>query len=187
MSLPLHIKNQVNLSPSEEKDIGKLFHRKELTKGTMLFQQGEFCKHVWFIETGMARYYYVSDSGREITSWFFTDNQFLTSMDSFYVHQPTEKNCVLLEDSVIYSLDESELEEILEKSHAMSVFLFRAMYWAIKKHTEFLFTIRFRTAQERYEILLSRYPHIFQRAQLNHIASYLDISPETLSRLRAQK
>ena len=175
------------MTPREEQEIGELFHREEFSKGHFLFQQGDICRHVFYLEKGLARYYYYSDKGKDITGWFFLENQFLTAMDSFYEHKPTKNYCVLLEDSIVYTINDFEVEEMLTKSHAMAVFLYHAMYWGVKKLTEFLFTIRFQTAQERYKILLRNYPSIFQRAPLHHIASYLDITPETLSRLRAEK
>ena len=187
MSLPQQIKEIVNLPFHEEQEIGKLFLRREFPKGHFLFQHGEICRHVFYLEKGLARYYYLSDKGREITGWFFAENQFISSMDSFYENKPTKNYCEMLEDSIVYSIKQSDLDEMLSKSHTMSIFLYRTMYWNVKKLTEFLFCIRFQTAQERYRILLNNYPLIFQRVPLHYIASYLNITPETLSRLRAGK
>lgn len=187
MSLPQHIKKYVNLTSQEEQEIGNLFHRKELSKGHLLFKEGDICRYVFFLEKGLARYYHNSDDGKDITGWFFAENQFITAMDSFYEHKPTNYYCALLEDSIVYSINYSELEELLNKSHAMAIFLFHVMYWGVKKITEFLYSIRFQSAQERYRILLQDYPFLFQRVKLCYIASYLDITPETLSRLRAEK
>jgi CRP/FNR family transcriptional regulator, anaerobic regulatory protein len=187
LSLPQHIKNFVNLTYQEEQEIGHLFHREELPKGHLIFQQGEICRRAFFIEKGLARYYHYSHEGKEITGWFFAENQLIAAMDSFYKHKPTNNYCELLEDSIIYSIKLSDLDEMLNKSHTMAIFFFHAMYWGVKKLTEFLYSIRFQTAQERYKILLHDYPFLFQRVKLSYIASYLDITPETLSRLRAEK
>ncbi|MGD9976445.1 MAG: hypothetical protein AB7S54_00725 [Bacteroidales bacterium] len=79
------------------------------------------------------------------------------------------------------------MEIMLEKNHNMAKFAFHALYEIAKKMTEFIISIKFQTAQERYKTLLQDYPFIFQRVQLSYIASYLGITPETLSRLRAEK
>lgn len=187
MSLPQYIKNNVNLTLQEEQEIENLFVQREYPKRHLLFQEGEICHHAFFLEKGLARYYYHSDKGREITGWFFTENQFISAMDSFSLNSPTKKYCELLEDSIVYSIKHSDMEEMLVKNHAMSIFLFHTMYGAVKKLTEFLYCIRFQPAHERYKILLHNYPLIFQRVPFHYIASYLNITPETLSRLRAEK
>jgi CRP/FNR family transcriptional regulator, anaerobic regulatory protein len=185
LNLPQHIKNFVNLTSEEEQEIGSLFHRKELPRGHLLFQQGDICHHAYFLEKGLARYYYYSDKGKEITGWFFAENQFIAALDSFRKHKPTNNYCELLEDSIIYSISYSHFEEMINKSHAMAKFFFRVMYWGASKLAEPIY--QFQTAEERYKILLQDYPFLFQRVKLCYIASYLGITPETLSRLRAEK
>jgi CRP-like cAMP-binding protein len=185
LSLPQHIKNHVNLTSQEEQEIGKLFHREEFSKGHFLFHQGDICRHAYFLEKGLARLYHNSSKGKEITDWFFAENQFIAALDSFRKHKPTNFNCVLLEDSIIYSIKSSDFEEMIDKSHAMTKFFFRVMYWGACKLAEPMY--QFQTAEERYKTLLQEYPFLFQRVQLSYIASFLGITPETLSRLRAGK
>lgn len=176
----------VKLSNELEVEFFKAFKREELPKGHLLFEQGKICKHIFYIEKGFARVYYHSNSGKEITAWFSADNSFVTAIDSFYYHKPTRDYCELIEDSVVYSIKISDMEEMLEKGNGARL-AFYLLYEITGKIVEFIVSIKFQTAEERYNALMQDYPSVFQRASLGNIASYLGITQETLSRIRAGK
>ena len=187
MCLPQHIRDIVSMTSLEEQEIGTFFKREEFPKGHILIQEGSICRNVFFIEKGLVRVCRQSYEGKEVTAFFMPENTFVTALDSFYQQKPTNYNFVLLEDSIVYSMTQSELDEMLKRSHAMAVYVFRTMFFLARGLTELLANIKFQTAEERYKILLRDYPTIFQRVQLSYIASYLGITPETLSRMRAGK
>jgi CRP-like cAMP-binding protein len=187
LSLPQYIKDRVNLTSQEEQEIGPLFKREEFPKGHFLIQEGNICRHIFYVEKGLVRIYRHSDFGKEVTAFFMPENTFVTALDSFYQNKSTNYNFVLLEDSIVYSFKQSDFEEMLNKSHTMTKFLFHTTFELSRRTTELLASVKFRTAEERYKILLQDYPFIFQRVQLGYIASYLGITQETLSRLRAEK
>ncbi len=187
MKLPAYIKSIAHLSPQTEEAVGAIFTRDEFPKGHILYRQGEICHHIYYIEQGLARVYYTTKNGKEITQWFSADNSFLTAVDSFYNHRPTMVNCELLEDSVVYSLKYSEMEAMLNDNHDMAKFAFHAVYELAKKLSEYIISFKFQSAEDRYKALMKEYPQVFQRAKLGHIASFLGITQETLSRIRAGK
>jgi len=186
MEIPKHIKKIAKLPDSFDEELESIIERIEVKKGEFLFEEGTICHQVFFIEKGLARIYYYSNSGKEITSWFSEENSFLTAIDSFYNHKPTSNFCEVLEDSIIYTIKYSELENLLDKEHAARL-AFHVLYDITKKLTEFFASIKFQSAEERYNTMLKDYPSIFQRVSLGHIASYLGITQETLSRIRAGK
>ncbi len=185
--MPPYLKTVANLSHQTDEAISAIFRRDEYPKGHNLYRQGEICQHIYYIETGLARVYYIAENGKEITQWFFADNNFLTAVDSFYHHKPTLVYCELLEDSVIYSLKYSEMEAMLNENHEMARFAFHAVYELAKKLAEYMIAMKFQSAEEKYNALMKEYPKIFQRAKLGYIASFLGITQETLSRIRAGK
>lgn len=187
MKLPPYIRNLARLSDQTEQEISAVFKRDELPRGHMLYRPGEICHHIYYIEKGLAREYYETVNGKEITQWFFADNSFLTAVDSFYNHLPTKVYCELLEDSVVYSIRYTEMETLLNASHEMARFAFHAVYELTGKLSAYIIGIKFQSAEERYNALMKEYPLIFQRARLGHIASFLGITQETLSRIRAGK
>ena len=187
MNFPPYIRSIANLSEKTEHEIGSVFKREEFNKGHFLYSAGEVCHHIYYIEKGLARVYYNTSNGKEITQWFFPENSFLTAVDSFYNRKPTMVYCELLEDSVVYSIRYTEMEAMLDQNHDMAKFAFHAIYALTKKLSEYIIGIKFQSAEDRYNALMKEYPGIFQRARLGHIASFLGITQETLSRIRAGK
>jgi CRP/FNR family transcriptional regulator, anaerobic regulatory protein len=187
MNIHQQIKAVSGLSPQITQKIGEFFQRDDYPKGHFLYRQGEICQHIYYIEKGLARVYYFTESGKEITQWFFAENNFLTAVDSFYHHKPTSVYCELLEDSVIYSIKYSEMEAMLDENHEMARFAFHTVYELARMLSSYISAMKFQSAEERYNALMKEYPRIFQRAKLGHIASFLGITQETLSRIRAGK
>ncbi len=186
MELSNFMNNNFKLSDSFEEELKNLFEPKVFSKGDHLFRQGEICRQMFFIEKGIVRVYYYSFSGKDITAWFSAENNLLTAIDSFYYHKPTNDYCEVLEDSIIYTINISDFEGILNSEKGARL-AFYILYEVTRKMTEYITSIKFQTAEERYKALIKDYPTILQRASLGHIASYLGITQETLSRIRANK
>lgn len=186
MELSEYLKNITKLPDSLEGELKNVFEPKMFPKGSFLFKQGEVCRHLFFIEKGLVRVYYYSDTGKEITAWFSAEHSLVTAIDSFYHHKTTGDYCEVLEDSVIYPINFSELDLILnsEKGARLAFFI---LYEIARKMTEYISSLKFQSAEERYKALIKDYPSILNRTSLGHIASYLGITQETLSRIRSNK
>lgn len=171
--------------PDEEYDlILPIINRMEVKKDTDLLEQGQICKHVYFIESGFFRMFYVDYKGNEINSRFGKPDDFLVDFASFITKKPALYHWRAMEDSKIIALEHEEVERLYNSSPSWSKFgrlIAESGYLLIIDREEML---HFQTPEERYKTILKKEPHLFQLVSQNHLSSYIGIKPESLSRLR---
>ena len=180
-----NIKNYFPISSDAQQALNNCFEKLVLPKNEFLVTEAKVCRHLYFLEQGAIRGYYLLD-GKEITHWFAFENDFVTSSHSFITGQPAVENIQLLEGSVLWSISKEKLTGLFNQYHDIER-LVRIAYekYYIRLEERFV-SAQFKTAAELYEGLLRRTPHILGRVPLGMIASYLGISQETLSRIRSR-
>lgn len=162
-------------------------HIISVKKRSKLLSVGERSNTIYFIIKGAVRIYYLDREGKETNTWFLFDNELVISIFSFYTGQPSFEYIETLEDCMLIALKREDLETMYLKYMEFN-FSGRKLTESYHMHNEIRANeLRMLNARERYENLLDRNPQLFQRVSLGHIASYLGISKETLSRIRQQK
>ncbi|MFM7428342.1 MAG: Crp/Fnr family transcriptional regulator [Flammeovirgaceae bacterium] len=182
----LKIISQIHpVSEALQNDLIQTLNIESIPKKTYLLKEGEIFQKMYFIEKGMARAFYFDD-GKEHTSWFMKEGDFIIAVNSFYKQVPSQENIVMLEDSITASISYSQLQELYQKHLEFNI-ISRALtehYYSLSE--ERLFAMRQSSAKHRFEFFINNYPELAKRISLKQMASFLRTSPETISRLRAK-
>lgn len=163
------------------------FERKEYKKGECFNIRSSICRNLGFVTKGLFRIYYVPPQKKEeINLFFFCENQFMVSFKSFIAQIPCYYTIEAMEDSEVIQINHENLQSLFSSSAKWERFgrvLAEQYFYFSQARTE---SFIFQSAEQRYLEMLSMYPDIFKRMPLLHVASYLGIKSQSLSRIRAR-
>lgn len=172
------------MSSEGRKLLEDILVRKELKKDEVLFTEGQICEHIAFVGKGMMRQFYYKNK-KDVTEHFSYEGCILISIESTLKHVPNHLMAEALEPSVIYLLPYERLMRLTAMSWDINMFYRKILEFSLIVSQVKADSWRFETARERYNLLMETHPEVIRRAPLSHIASYLLMTPETLSRVRA--
>lgn len=173
------------LSQEAQEALASITKRWELPKGHILVQAGTVCNYLYFIEAGLTRTFYYKD-GKEVTDWLSEENSFACSIVSFITRKPDIRSIELLEPSILWALPYQDLENLYVQYHDIERLGRILISDGLVQLQQRFDDLHFATALQRYQRLTHNHPTFLQRVPLGMIASYLGITRETLSRIRAQ-
>ncbi len=157
-----------------------------IRKGRDLQPIGHTCRTIYFINRGLARIYYFKDD-TDITESFAFEHQIIARVESLFSGKPSRKGIQMLEDSEVVAINATQLFRLYNDFPDIER-LFRKIFEAGYVDTvNRLESLQFHSAEERYGDLLDASPDILKRVPLKLIASYLGITPVSLSRIRGQR
>ena len=158
----------------------------KFAKGEMILREGEVCKHIYHIDRGLVRqFYYKAD--KELTEHIGIDNSSVMCIESLFREEPTYLQIEALEPTVIYALPKKRLEEVALHNVNIQILYRKILEESLILSQVHADLVRFETAYDRYMKMCRLMPQVVLRAPLIYIASYLQMTPETLSRVRASK
>jgi len=179
-----HFNKKVPLTEAEQSLIKSRLAVKKIRKKQYLLQEGDICKTVAFVEKGLLRSYTVDENGGEHIMQFAVEGWFISDLYSFLTGEPATYNIEAVEDAELVMINKSAYDELLTKCAKYEKFsriLITGAYIALQKRINSLMSF---TLEERYETFMKQYPEIAQRVPQHMIASYIGLTPETLSRVR---
>ena len=154
-------------------------------KHAILHEAGKICNHMFIINSGIARVFYYKED-KDITVHFSAEQESITTIDSFIQRKKSKYNIEALEDLEVLKISHSDLENLFDKNPKFDRFGRLFLQQIYMDLVERIDDLQLHSAQERYDILLQKKPYLFQRVASKHIASFLSITPETLSRIRGK-
>lgn len=183
MKLIDRVKTMIPVSRELEAALTHMAETISFPKGFTLIASGSRSPELFFVEKGLLRGFYMLD-GKEITNWFGAEGEFATCFYSFITQQPSVETLQVLEDSELVRIPFKTLQKLyvdFPETERVGRLLIEDYYVRLDER---LLAIQFKSARERYDALFAKRPSLFQRANLGHIASYLGMTQETLSRIR---
>ncbi|MCC8187065.1 MAG: Crp/Fnr family transcriptional regulator [Bacteroides sp.] len=172
------------MHPEGRKLLEEVLIRKDLAKGEFLINEGQTCQHIVIVGKGMMRQFYYKN-GKDVTEHFSYEGCILMCIESMLKQEPSHLMAEALEPAVVYMLPFDTLQKLMERSWEINMFYRKILEYSLIVSQVKADSWRFETARERYNFLLRTHPEVIKRAPLSHIASYLLMTPETLSRVRS--
>ena len=185
ISFATQIQELSSISKEEIIKFQDYFKVKKISKGEHFIRKGKTCKEIAFINQGVFRIYRIKN-GEELNTCFCMENDVMSSFESFVNQVPTLDYIQALEDSQLVTLSHSDFMRLVESNPKWNSLRISLTDQECMRLANRANTLSFETALEKYQNLLIQEPHIIQRVSSLHIASYLGIKRETLSRIRGQ-
>jgi len=159
---------------------------KRVEKNGFLLKAGEVCKHLYFIRKGVVRAY-IKEGTKDITTWITAEEEMVTSIRGFDLQQPSLENIQAIEDCDLIGADYSSLHYLYEHFIEMNIVGRKLLEQYYRDAEERAYICRIPNASKRYRHFLETKGDLANRIPLKHIASYLGMTIETMSRIRSNK
>lgn len=177
-----YLERYIRLTPADWATIAAPFVLRELKPGEVILAEGQICRHLYFLETGLLRYFFTKD-GEEQTKYFTEAPYCFTAQSSFTAVVPATESIQALESARVWQITLPLANQLLANS-SWAEFV-RKLLQEVQQYTdEILQALLSESAEERYRQLLRDEPELLQRLPLKYLASYLGIAPQSLSRIR---
>ena len=154
-------------------------------RGKKILSAGEVCKYIYYTQTGLVRQSYVKNK-KEVTEYLGVDGNIIMSIQSLFEEIPTKQDITALENTYIFALPKRALESVALHNNNIQILYRKILEESLIISQIHADLVRFETAHDRYARFCKLMPQVALRAPLVYIASYLQMTPETLSRVRSQ-
>lgn len=156
----------------------------KFARGETVVSEGEVCDAIYYVERGLFREYYYKNN-KEVTEYLAVDGNVFMCIESLFQNEPSKLIVEALESSVVYALPKDRLEEVALHNVNIQILYRKILEESLIISQRRADLLRFESAKDRYRKLCKLNPKVIMKAPLVYIASYLQMTPETLSRVRS--
>lgn len=181
-----YLQSRAGVTDDELHRISEIPKSKTFEKGEALLNKGEVCHHAFFVEKGLLRSYTIDEMGKEHIIQFASQNWFMSDRSSAYFNEPSDFYIEAIEDTTVVLLDKEFIDLAATISMSFRQYNERALQNHIRQLQKRINLLLGATAEKRYLDFINLYPDLTLRVPQWMIASYLGITPESLSRVRKE-
>ncbi len=181
-----YLKEKAGLNGEEIQSLTATLQSKTVHKGDFLLHPGEICQHAFFVEKGLLRSFTTDENGKEHIIQFGPENWFVTDRSSTYFNEPSDFFIEAIEESKVVLIDKTFIDHASEINHGFRQNNEKALQNHIRHLQKRIALLLSATAEKRYLEFIRLYPDLTLRVPQWMIASYLGITPESLSRVRKE-
>lgn len=166
-------------------DFQNIMTFEKFPKHHIIHEAGKICNKIYMITSGIARVFYYKED-KDVTCHFAAEQESITAVDSYIQRKKSKYSIEALEDLEVMVIEYDAMKSLFQKKPTYEHFGRLFLQHAYIDLVERLDDLQLHTAHERYETLLIKKSSLFQRVASKHIASFLGMTPETLSRIRGK-
>jgi len=184
--LSAYIRDRITVNEEDLQFILSHYKPLKLKKNELLLSEGELSRRMFFVVKGCLRVYFIKEDGSEVTRRIVFENAFSTTLVGFITRKPSMEFTQAIEPTSLLYIDREDFYSLLEAIPVWEKFYRQYLEYAYVNNTNRLMSFITLDAAEKYRQLLDENPEIVRRLPNRIVASYLNISPETLSRLKSK-
>ncbi|WP_166923461.1 Crp/Fnr family transcriptional regulator [Flavobacterium poyangense] len=182
-----YIKKNIDVTDDELKIIVSYFKTIKNNKNDILLSQGQVSQYSYFVSKGCLRFFFINDEGKDITRYIAFENQFATALVSYITKQPSQEVIQVVEKSELLFISHGDFDHLMKIMPKWREFYSVYLEKAYVNNSNRLLSFTTLDALERYNQLLKVNPKIVKRLPNKIVASYINVSQETLSRIKSKK
>jgi CRP-like cAMP-binding protein len=182
-----NISRHISLDANESALFISMLTEQQISRKEFLLREGQVCRNISFVQSGILRAFHLDKAGREATIMFALEDWWITDMNCFINQLPAILNIQAVEDSRVFQLQKRDLDQLYESVPKFERFFRIIMQNAyIREQLRVIQNLSL-PAEERYNNFIMKYPQVVQKVTQKQIAAYLGITPEFLSMIRKKK